>query len=280
MFDPISSLLKALRRFFPSGSGKQEHQRRLMAAALTLLVIAFSFVLYHDRDFWFPDSQDAEDEVLQPGSAVASSSGPSAASKGMPRRKSASSKGQLIASAQPVTSSPPIVATTTRTVLPPLEVEVVAGDTHRKLRPASNAVELNVEPNPADQDPDSSQATDDQQTANAVPANVDETAARVTDKASERVEMSPDTSEMVSESVNPGYPMLAREMKVQGSVILLAMIGRDGLIQELRTVSGPPILSGAAREAVKQWHFKPHYEGSQTVETVARITVNFTISTN
>ncbi|MGH9496893.1 MAG: energy transducer TonB, partial [Candidatus Sulfotelmatobacter sp.] len=77
-----------------------------------------------------------------------------------------------------------------------------------------------------------------------------------------------------------GYPMLARQMKVQGSVILLAMIGREGMIQDLRILSGPPILSGAAREAVKQWHFKPHYEGSQAVETVARITVNFTISTN
>jgi protein TonB len=60
----------------------------------------------------------------------------------------------------------------------------------------------------------------------------------------------------------------------------MAMISRDGQIQDLRVLSGPPILSGAAREAVKQWHFKPHYEGAAAVETVARITVNFTISTN
>src|SRR5262249_44225388 len=122
--------------------------------------------------------------------------------------------------------------------------------------------------------------SDNEQADNSSPENTEETAARVTDKAAERVEMSPDTSAIVSESVNPGYPMLARQMKVQGSVILLAMIGRDGLIQELRTLSGPPILSGAAREAVKQWHFKTHYEGSESVETVAKITVNFTISTN
>jgi protein TonB len=74
--------------------------------------------------------------------------------------------------------------------------------------------------------------------------------------------------------------MLAREMKVQGSVILLAMISREGSIQDLRVLSGPPILAGAAREAVKQWHFKPHFEGAETVETVAKVTVNFTISTN
>ena len=76
------------------------------------------------------------------------------------------------------------------------------------------------------------------------------------------------------------HPMLARQMRVQGSVILQALIGRDGMIQNLRILSGPPILANAAEEAVRQWHFKPHYVGSQPVETRANITVNFTISTN
>jgi protein TonB len=108
----------------------------------------------------------------------------------------------------------------------------------------------------------------------------EEAAAQVTDNAAERVQMSADTSDVVNQPVKPGYPMLARQMKVQGSVILLAMISRDGHIQDLRVLSGPPILAGAAREAVKQWQFKPHYEGQDTVETVAKVTVNFTISTN
>jgi protein TonB len=69
-------------------------------------------------------------------------------------------------------------------------------------------------------------------------------------------------------------------MKVEGSVILLALIGRDGMIQDLRVLSGPPILANAAQEAVRQWHFKPHYQGHEAVDTQARITVNFTISTN
>jgi TonB family protein len=280
MFELIAFVSKATRRFFLPASGKQAHQRRLMTAALSLLAVALVFVLYHDRDFWFPDEQNAQDEILESGPTAASSSTPSAPLKSTPHRKSGGNKGQLITSAQPFAATPPIVATTTRTVLPPLEVEVVAGDTHRKLRPASNAIELDVQPDLPDQPADLFQPGDDEKAANVTSLNGDESAARVTDKASERVEMSPDASEMVSESVNPGYPTLARQMKVQGSVILLAMIGRDGLIQELRTVSGPPILSGAAREAVKQWHFKPHYEGSQAVETLARITVNFTISTN
>jgi protein TonB len=279
MFEPISSLSKVIRRFFPRGSGKPElHQRRLMAAALSLLVVALVFVLYHDRDFWFPDAGDSEDEILQSAGVTASSASPSASEKAVSRKKAAG-RGQLTSSAQPVSSTPPIVATSTRTVLPPLEVEVVAGDTHTKLRPASNSVELDVQPDSQEAASDPAQPSDDQPSGDA-PSSAEEPAARVTDKAAERVEMSPDTSQMVSASVKPGYPLLARQMKVQGSVILLAMIGRDGLIQDLRILSGPPILSGAAREAVKQWHFKPHYEGTDTVETVARITVNFTISTN
>jgi protein TonB len=69
-------------------------------------------------------------------------------------------------------------------------------------------------------------------------------------------------------------------MKVQGSVVLQALIGKDGIIQNLRVVSGPHILSNAAEDAVRQWHFRPHFEDNEAVETQAKITVNFTISTN
>jgi protein TonB len=80
--------------------------------------------------------------------------------------------------------------------------------------------------------------------------------------------------------VPPDYPLLARQMKVQGAVRLQALISREGTIQELQILSGPSILATAAREAVKQWHFKPYIQNGQPVETQARITVNFTISTN
>src|SRR5205807_5376156 len=114
----------------------------------------------------------------------------------------------------------------------------------------------------------------------SVPATPEPGVAAPITKAAERVDVSSDVANVVTHSVTPGYPMLARQMKVQGSVILQALIGRDGLIQDLHVVSGPPILATAAEEAVKQWHFKPHYQGSETVETEAKITVNFTISTN
>jgi protein TonB len=157
-----------------------------------------------------------------------------------------------------------MAATTTRTVLPPLEVEVVAGDSHRTIRPGSNSLRVDLQPGTAPQ-------TD---------AGTTETAANVTNNAAERVQISRDTADLVRTSVRPGYPLLARQMKVQGSVILQALIGKDGTIQDLRVVSGPPILASAAQDAVRQWHFKPHYQGSEAVETQAKITVNFTISTN
>ncbi|MGA9643661.1 MAG: energy transducer TonB, partial [Terriglobales bacterium] len=94
------------------------------------------------------------------------------------------------------------------------------------------------------------------------------------------VQVSPQAAQNVTVSVPPDYPLLARQMKVQGAVTLQALIARDGTIQELRILSGPDILAAAAREAVKQWHFKPYLQNGQPVETQARITVNFTISTN
>ena len=107
-----------------------------------------------------------------------------------------------------------------------------------------------------------------------------ETAASVTSNAAERIQMSTNASDIVTRPVRPNYPLLARQMKVQGSVILQALIGKDGIIQNLRVVSGPHILASAAEDAVRQWHFKPHFEGADAVETQAKITVNFTISTN
>jgi protein TonB len=66
-------------------------------------------------------------------------------------------------------------------------------------------------------------------------------------------------------------------MSVQGSVVLQAIIGVDGNIENLRVLSGPTVLSLAAQQAVRQWHFKPYLQNGQPVETKSRITVNFSI---
>jgi protein TonB len=103
--------------------------------------------------------------------------------------------------------------------------------------------------------------------------------APVTTNADERVRLSPDTAQIVERPVQPNYPMLAKQMKVQGSVVLQALIGQEGSIQDLRVLSGPAILSKAAMDAVRQWRFRPYLQSGQPIETEARVTVNFTIST-
>ncbi len=261
--------------------GKEDYrQRELMVGSLCLLLLALGIVLWHDRDFWFPDSPDAEFDQPAESSPVASTAPvqtPTVAAKLAPaakplhktRRAARKTNFASLAAAPTLETTPPPVAITSRTVLPPLEVEVVAGDSHRVLRPGSDSVHVDLQPG------------DPPQPAPETTAPADtETAANVTSNASERVQMSANASAIVTSPVKPSYPLLARQMKVQGSVILKALIGKDGIIQNLRVVSGPHILASAAQDAVRQWHFKPHLEGSEAVETEAKITVNFTISTN
>ena len=279
MFEPKNLVSRPGRQLLPaphSQGSDEPKQRRMMVIALTLLLVALGFVLYRDRDFWFPNTQEALESEPQPAQSASAATAPAQplVTKASPprvesKRNASIAKPKAKDSAPTAPSSPPVTATTTRTVLPPLEVEVVAGDVHRTVRPGTTSVHVDLQPgSPAQQISETS--------APSAPA---EPTATLTN-AAERVQMSADTSEIVSRPVKPGYPLLARQMKVQGSVILQALISRDGDIQGLHVVSGPPILAGAAQEAVRQWRFKPHYLGSETVETQAKITVNFTISTN
>jgi protein TonB len=60
-------------------------------------------------------------------------------------------------------------------------------------------------------------------------------------------------------------------------VVLKALIGTDGTIEDLHVLSGPAILAAAAQQAVREWHFKPVVQNGQRVETMAKIVVNFSI---
>jgi TonB family protein len=246
-----------------------------MLVALLLLLGSLTLVLYRDRDFWFPDTEEADSLPPSPADVPRSASTEPSAVAPNPPREQKEKKAQLRKPLQrdaQVINDPPVAGptvTATRTVLPPLEVEVVAGDSHRRLHPGSNAVHVELER------PRQSQGS------SAFVRDSNESAAGATTPAAQRTNVTSDAAtSIVMRSVQPEYPMLARQMRVQGSVILQALIGRDGLIQDLRVVSGPPILANAAQEAVRQWHFKPHFLGAQPVETRANITVNFTISTN
>jgi protein TonB len=76
----------------------------------------------------------------------------------------------------------------------------------------------------------------------------------------------------------PTYPSLARAARVQGDVILNAIIDTNGQITNLQLVSGHPMLVPAAIEAVRQWRYKPYLLNGQPVEVETTITVIFTLS--
>jgi protein TonB len=86
------------------------------------------------------------------------------------------------------------------------------------------------------------------------------------------------TAGLVIKRVNPTYPPLARTARVQGSVVLAAVIGKDGTIQNLHVLSGHPLLTQAALDAVKQWRYKPYILNGEPVEVDTQVTVNFTLS--
>jgi TonB family protein len=78
--------------------------------------------------------------------------------------------------------------------------------------------------------------------------------------------------------VQPIYPQEAKDNKVAGSVVLHAIIGKDGTIRSLQVVSGPEVLAKAAFEAVKQWAYKPYLLNGDPTEVDTTITVNFSLA--
>jgi len=83
---------------------------------------------------------------------------------------------------------------------------------------------------------------------------------------------------LLIKKVQPAYPPLARQARIQGQVLLQAEISKDGAIQNLRLISGHPMLAPSAIEAVKQWRYKPYYLNGEPVEVETQITVIFSLS--
>ena len=253
----------------------EQQQRRRMLIALAVLLLALISVLIKDRQFWFPASSSSEsdntEETPPPSSHTsvpAKSSVPYTPPKPAaptPARLKASNK-HAVTAVPGNASNAPVITATNRAVLPPLEVEVVAGNQHRAVSTRDGSVKVEMQPDASSgAEPDSAPSAPP-----PGPAGVNATA---------QVQLSPGAAQVVTRQVSPNYPLLAKQMKVQGAVVLEVLISKSGGIQDIQVVSGPAILSAAAREAVKQWHFKPYYQAGIPVETEARITVNFTIST-
>jgi TonB family protein len=235
----------------------ENKQPRKLVLALVLLVVALVGVLIKDRDFWFGDGESSIADVAQNGAQsaaqpqatrpVVTKQVPGAAQKTLPAKKQ-------VVIAKPATESKaadiPAVATT-RTPLAPLDVEVVAGDNHRTIRPGSNATKVEIT-NPGSRS---------QSAASFGGATT----------AAEREHLSLDVP------TAQAYPLLTQHTNVEGSVVLQAVINASGVIENLKVLSGPGILTPAAQQAVREWHFKPIVQNGQAVESKARITVNFSI---
>lgn len=240
-------------------------QRRRMLLALAVLLTAVVIVFIKDRQSWFSSSSSALDSDVTNQSAVSAPPGPvpsiPSTEAAVPAAVPSTTKKHPTPKASPAADNAPaapMITATERAVLPPLEIEVVAGNQRQALAPSSSSVRVEMQPAPA-------------QASASAPAQDGSPDAHV--------RLSPDTTARVTRTVEPNYPLLAKQMKVQGAVVLQALIDKAGHIEDLHVVSGPTILAAAAREAVKQWHFKPYFQAGQAVETEARITVNFTIST-
>jgi len=78
--------------------------------------------------------------------------------------------------------------------------------------------------------------------------------------------------------VIPVYPPLAKATHTSGVVHLMGIIAKDGTIRNLQVISGHPLLTKAALDAVSQWIYKPTLLNNEAVEVIAPIDVNFILS--
>jgi periplasmic protein TonB len=80
--------------------------------------------------------------------------------------------------------------------------------------------------------------------------------------------------------VQPVYPPLARQARIQGAVQLRAIISKAGTIEQLTLESGHPMLAGAAIDAVRQWRYRPYRLNDEPIAIETEITVNFVLAGN
>ena len=94
---------------------------------------------------------------------------------------------------------------------------------------------------------------------------------------SKRIPRVSDGLERMCFSSRPVYPPEAKAKKIEGAVVMAAIIGTDGFVKELRLISGDPLLAQSALEAVRQWRYKPFRLNKKPIEVETLITVNFKI---
>jgi len=80
---------------------------------------------------------------------------------------------------------------------------------------------------------------------------------------------------LLVKKVPPTYPVQAKQMRLEGPVLLQATIMKDGSVANIKQLNGDAILGRAAIDAVRQWRYKPYYLNGEPTEIQTQITVNF-----
>jgi TonB family protein len=238
-----------------------ESRRRVqLFFALALLLVALILVVLKNGQFW-SDILGLEDLTHLTASESFTKStpqvNPTPTHKTAPRQSATSSGAPNVGA---LTDAP-------EPALSPLQVDITySSGQHQTIVARDTGIHIDLKQNP--NNPSATAAT--------ASAPGSQSSAGFTGA---QVRFSGQTMEIVGHPVEPIYPLQAQQENVQGAVVLQAQVGEDGNVQELKVISGPAMLTTAALEAVKQWHFKPHQEGGKAVPRETRITVNFAIST-
>jgi TonB family protein len=238
-------------------------QKRLLGILLALAVLG-AFVLVSMYYGWFRNIVPGASNEVGVSPYETTAEDPGHVSRATSRRTGSKQRADAVvppASEAQLAFAPGITEATIRS---PLAVEVISGGgRHQMIGTRDDSIYLDLHDKTV-----------------AAPGVVDANAGYGTGeiKAAEQIRLSSGAAELASPPVGFVDPLLAKQQTLEGSVVLLAQIDKDGNIQNLQVISGPEILFAAAREAVKQWRFKPYYELGQAVETEAQITVKFAIS--
>jgi protein TonB len=84
-------------------------------------------------------------------------------------------------------------------------------------------------------------------------------------------------TKMLKRKVTPEYPKEARDQRIQGTVQLHIIVGKDGKVLQAEVISGHPVFARAALEAVRKWEYKPVLLNGQAVEVDSTVDVVFSL---
>jgi TonB family protein len=240
-------------------AGKQKLLLRRLVALAMFAVFALVAVKYRDL---FLNVLPGVSHAARVGDSDATALAPGHVRPAVSRRSSSKHiADSVVRPASEGTQSALTPGMTEFKIRPPLVVEVISSSgQHQMIRPRDDSIYLYSHDETL-----------------AAPYVVDANLGYGTGvvKAAEQVRLSSGGAELPSPVAGSVDPLVARQHTAEGSVVLMARIDKDGDIQDLQVVSGPENLFSSAREAIKQWRFKPYYKSGQAVDTEAQITVRF-----